>query len=125
MPSAKLPSEYRESVRGRACVGVGDHPRLLLPHARSPRRPSPPPGRFTYTGSLPHTLRQGLAQVDPRYESTRSFHLLSGALKSVSIDHEATARETQAAARATFHWGQDQAPSKREDGAGDEAIVDV
>ncbi len=45
---------------------------------------------FTYKGSVPHLFRQGLASVDPRYESTRQFHLLSQAIKCFNIDHEAS-----------------------------------
>ncbi|CEH16107.1 hypothetical protein CBOM_05980 [Ceraceosorus bombacis] len=79
-----------------------------------------------YTGALPHVLRQGVAQFYPRSEfDSRSSHVLSSALKSVSIDHEALARETKTAAKSAYLWGQDQDPYKREDGAGDAALVDV
>ncbi|GAC95412.1 hypothetical protein PHSY_002988 [Pseudozyma hubeiensis SY62] len=80
---------------------------------------------FTYTGSVPHLFRQGLASVDPRYESTRQFHLLNQAVKSFNIDHEAAGREAKALAKATFVWGQHHLPEKREDGVGDEMLVDV
>ncbi|KAJ9476720.1 Sphingolipid long chain base-responsive protein LSP1 [Pseudozyma hubeiensis] len=80
---------------------------------------------FTYTGSVPHLFRQGLASVDPRYESTRQFHLLSQAVKSFNIDHDAAGREAKALAKATFVWGQHHLPEKREDSVGDEMLVDV
>jgi hypothetical protein len=80
---------------------------------------------FTYTGSIPHMLRHGMATVDPRYEYNRSFHQLSGKLKALRIDFEATTRETKAVATTTCRWGQDQLPENREDGAGDEALADM
>ncbi|CBQ67872.1 conserved hypothetical protein [Sporisorium reilianum SRZ2] len=80
---------------------------------------------FTYTGSVPHLLRQGLASVDPRYESTRQLHLLSQAIKGFNIDHEAAGREAKGLAKATFVWGQHHLPEKRHDGVGDEMLVDV
>ncbi|PWZ02558.1 PDT-domain-containing protein [Testicularia cyperi] len=80
---------------------------------------------FSYTGSVPHLLRQGLASVDPRYESNRQFHLLSQAVKSLNIDHEAAGRESKSLAKATFNWGQSHLPENREDGVGDEMLVDV
>ncbi|KIS72039.1 uncharacterized protein UMAG_00461 [Mycosarcoma maydis] len=80
---------------------------------------------FTYTGSVPHLFRQGLASVDPRYESTRQFHLLSQAFKSFNIDHEAAGREARGLAKATFVWGQHHLPEKRDDSVGDEMLADV
>ncbi|CDS02068.1 uncharacterized protein SPSC_02710 [Sporisorium scitamineum] len=80
---------------------------------------------FTYTGSVPHLFRQGLASVDPRYESTRQFHLLSQAIKGFNIDHEAAGREAKGLAKATFVWGQHHLPEKRHDGVGDEMLVDI
>lgn len=70
-------------------------------------------------------FRQGVASVDPRYEYNRSFHRLSGAIKSARIDHEALARETKAMGTATYRWGQDQLGEQREDSVRDEAIADV
>lgn len=80
---------------------------------------------FMYSGAVPHLLRQGIAQVDPRYESNRHTHLLSNAIKSFNIDHEATSREAKALAKATYNWGQNHLPENREDSVGDEMIVDV
>ncbi|SNX81786.1 uncharacterized protein MEPE_00491 [Melanopsichium pennsylvanicum] len=80
---------------------------------------------FTYTGSVPHLFRQGLASVDPRYESTRQFHLLSQAVKGFNIDHQAAGREAKDLAKATFVWGQHHLPEKRDDSVGDEMLVDV
>lgn len=80
---------------------------------------------FTYTGSVPHLLRHGIASVDPRYESTRQFHLLSQAIKGFNIDHEAAGREAKSLAKATFTWGQHHLPEKRDDSVGDEVLVDV
>ncbi|PWN53094.1 PDT-domain-containing protein [Violaceomyces palustris] len=80
---------------------------------------------FTYSGAVPHLLRQGIASVDPRYESNRTTHLLSGALKSLAIDHQATSRESKSLAKATYNWGQDHLPEKRDDAVGDEVIVDI
>lgn len=80
---------------------------------------------FTYTGAVPHLFRQGIASVDPRYESTRQFHLLSQAVKAFNIDHEATGREAKNLAKATFVWGQHHLPEKREDSVGDEILTDV
>lgn len=80
---------------------------------------------FSYTGSVPHLLRQGLASVDPRYEANRQFHLLSQAVKSLNIDHEAAGRESKNLAKATFNWGQSHLPENREDSVGDEMLVDV
>ncbi|SPO21054.1 uncharacterized protein UTRI_00531 [Ustilago trichophora] len=80
---------------------------------------------FTYTGSVPHLFRQGLASVDPRYESTRQFHLLSQAVKALNIDHEAAGREAKGLAKATFVWGQHHLPEKRDDSVGDEMLADV
>lgn len=80
---------------------------------------------FTYTGSVPHLLRHGIASVDPRYESTRQFHLLSQAIKGFNIDHEAAGREAKGLAKATFTWGQHHLPEKRDDSVGDEVLVDV
>uniref|UniRef100_V5F184 Prephenate dehydratase domain-containing protein n=1 Tax=Kalmanozyma brasiliensis (strain GHG001) TaxID=1365824 RepID=V5F184_KALBG len=80
---------------------------------------------FTYKGSMPHLFRQGLASVDPRYESTRQFHLLSQAIKGFNIDHEAAGREAKSLAKATFVWGQHHLPEKRDDSGGDEMLVDV
>ena len=80
---------------------------------------------FTYTGSVPHLFRQGIASVDPRYESTRQFHLLSQAVKGFNIDHEAAGREAKGLAKATFVWGQHHLPEKRDDSVGDEMLVDV
>ena len=88
--------------------------------------PSSNPGSgFTYTGSVPHLFRQGLASVDPRYESTRQFHLLSQAIKSFNIDHEAAGREAKGLAKATFTWGQHHLPEKRHDSVGDEMLADL
>ncbi|KAK0550119.1 hypothetical protein OC846_003075 [Tilletia horrida] len=90
-----------------------------------------------YTGSLPPLIRAGIANLDPRFESTRQSHLLSNALKALSIDHEATARETKSVATATFKFGQDLSPtpvassasaasaSSRLDGSCDPALVDI
>ena len=80
---------------------------------------------FTYPGSIPHMLRHGMASVDPRHEYNRSFHLLSGKIKAMRIDHDTLARGTRGVATATCRWGQDQLPEKREDGAGDEALADM
>lgn len=80
---------------------------------------------FTYTGSVPHLLRHGIASVDPRYESNRQFHLLSQAVKAFNIDHEAAGREAKGLAKATFVWGQHHLPEKRDDSVGDEMLVDV
>ncbi|KAE8264549.1 hypothetical protein A4X09_0g6937 [Tilletia walkeri] len=85
-----------------------------------------------YTGSLPPLIRSGIASLDPRFESARQTHLLSNALKALNIDHEATARETKAAATATFKWGSDLSPlatstssPARLDGSCDPALVDI
>lgn len=80
---------------------------------------------FTYTGAVPHLFRHGIASVDPRYESTRQFHLLSQAVKGFNIDHEAAGREAKSLAKATFVWGQHHLPEKRDDSVGDEMLVDV
>lgn len=82
-------------------------------------------GSSFYTGSVPHLLRHGIASVDPRYESTRQFHLLSQAVKGFNIDHEAAGREAKNLAKATFTWGQHHLPEKRDDSVGDEVLVDV
>ncbi|CAD6884678.1 unnamed protein product [Tilletia controversa] len=93
-----------------------------------------------YTGSLPPLIRSGFASFDPRFESARQTHILSNALKALSIDHEATARETKAVATATFKWGADLSPNAsnsssfssagttappRLDGSCDPALVDI
>ncbi|EPQ26232.1 uncharacterized protein PFL1_06167 [Pseudozyma flocculosa PF-1] len=80
---------------------------------------------FSYSGVVPHLLRQGIASVDPRYESNRPLHLLSGSIKSFNIDHDALAREAKAVAKATYNWGQNHLPENREDGVGDDMIADV
>lgn len=80
---------------------------------------------FTYTGSLPHVLRHGVASLDPRFESTRSLHVMRGALKAVVIDGQALARETKTAAAKTFKWGQDHARQDRVDGVADEPLADM
>lgn len=80
---------------------------------------------FTYTGSLPHVFRQGVASLDPRFESTRSLHVMRGALKAVAIDGQALARETKTAAAKVFKWGQDHAREDRLDGVADEPLADV
>lgn len=80
---------------------------------------------FTYTGSLPHVLRQGMASVDPRFEATRPLHMMRAALKGVVIDEAALARETKTAAAKTFKWGQDHAAQDRQDGVADEALADM
>lgn len=82
-------------------------------------------GISSYTGAVPHLLRNSLASYDPRFESTRTFHVLSTSLKNLSIDNEALARESKSAAKATYRWGQDHIPGKREDAVGDAALVDV
>lgn len=79
----------------------------------------------TYTGSLPHVFRQGLANFDPRFESTRSLHVMRGALKGVVIDEAALSRETKSAAAKTFKWGLDHRSDERMDGVGDPVLVDV
>lgn len=79
----------------------------------------------TYTGSLPHVFRQGLANFDPRFESTRSLHVMRGALKGVVIDEAALSRETKSAAAKTFRWGLDHRADDRMDGVGDPVLVDV
>ena len=79
----------------------------------------------TYTSSLPHMLRHGIASIDPRLQNNRSFYLFNNALKGVSIDNDALGRETHALARATYNYGQDHIASNRMDGIGDEVIVDV
>ena len=79
----------------------------------------------TYTGSLPHVFRQGLANFDPRFESTRSLHVMRGALKGVVIDEAALSRETKSAAAKTFKWGLDHRADDRMDGVGDPVLVDV
>lgn len=80
---------------------------------------------FTYTGSLPHVFRQGLQSFDPRFEATRSLHLMRGALKGVIIDDKALSRETKGVATKTYKWGEDHAREDRLDGVGDEALADV
>ncbi len=79
----------------------------------------------TYTSSLPHMLRQGLTNFDPRLQSNRSFYQYNNAAKAVSIDHDAVSRETHSLARATYNYGQDHIGSNRLDGVGDDAIVDM
>ncbi|KDN52822.1 hypothetical protein K437DRAFT_149178 [Tilletiaria anomala UBC 951] len=79
----------------------------------------------TYTSSLPHLLRHGIASFDPRLQSNRSFYVLNNAMKAVSIDHEALKRETHALAMAAYNYGQQHVASTRPDGVGDEVIVDV
>lgn len=74
---------------------------------------------------VPHLLRTGFATYDPRFESTRSFHILSTSLKNISIDHTALCKQNKTAAANTFRWGQDHIPGQREDGVGDAALVDV
>ena len=79
-----------------------------------------------YSGSLPHVLRQGLAQYYPRSDSdSRANYILKNALKGMILDHAATARETKTAAHATYSWGVEQDPKKSEEGQGDAALVDV
>lgn len=83
-------------------------------------------GGFTYTGGLPHALRSGLASVDPRFESTRSLHVLRGALKGIVIDENALSRETKSAAAKVYKYGQDHAIGRgRLDGVGDHVLEDV
>lgn len=79
----------------------------------------------TYTSSLPHLLRQGIASIDPRLQSNRSFYVLNNAMKAISIDHEALGRETHALARASYAYGQDHEASNRLDSVGDPVVVDV
>lgn len=86
---------------------------------------NPKPISISNSSFMPHLLRHGIASIDPRFEQNRSFHQLSGHLKSTRIEHEAVGRQTKGMATATFKWGQDQLAEKREDSAGDEALADV
>lgn len=63
--------------------------------------------------------------MDPRFEGTRSLHMMRGALKGVVIDEAALSRETKTAAAKTFRWGQDHASEARHDGVADEALADM
>lgn len=86
---------------------------------------NPKPISISNSSFMPHLLRHGIASIDPRFEQNRSFHQLSGHIKSMRIEHEALARQTKGMATATYKWGQDQLAEKREDSAGDEALADV
>ncbi|CAO1638579.1 unnamed protein product [Sympodiomycopsis kandeliae] len=79
----------------------------------------------TYTGSLPHAFREGLANLDPRFESIRSLHTMRAALKGVIIDEAALSRETKTASSKIFKWGLDHRSDERMDGVGDPMITDV
>lgn len=74
---------------------------------------------------VPHLIRHGIASIDPRFEQNRSFHQLSGHLKSMRIEHEALGQQTKGLALSTYKWGQDQLAEHREDSAGDEALADI
>jgi hypothetical protein len=91
--------------------------------------PRPSPTRhhssFSVTSSLPHVLRHGISAIDPRFESNRAFHRLSGRIRSTKIEHEAMAQQTKGMATSVYQWGQDQQSHNREDRAGDEALADV
>lgn len=86
---------------------------------------NPKPISISNSSFMPHLLRHGIASIDPRFEQNRSFHQLSGHIKSTRIEHEALARQTKGISTATYKWGQDQLAEKREDSAGDEALADV
>lgn len=86
---------------------------------------NPKPISITNSSFMPALLRHGIASIDPRFEQNRSFHQLSGHLKSTRMEHEALGRQTKGMATATYKWGQDQLAEKREDSAGDAALADV
>lgn len=78
-----------------------------------------------YWSALPASLRQGLANVDPRFEGARALHVILANIKTLAHDHETLARNNESTAHAFDQFGADQIPGRRHDSSGDTALSDI